>query len=203
MVVLVALLEPPQDRDRVGHVGLADEDRLEPALQRRVLFDVLAELVERGRPDRAELAPGEHRLEQVRGVDRALGLAGADDRVQLVDEEDDLPVRVLDLLEDGLEPLLELAAELRSGQQGADVERDQASALERLGHVAGDDALGEALDDRGLADAGVADQHRVVLGPPGEDLDDAADLLVAADHRVDLARLGVGGQVLAELLERL
>ena len=90
VVVFVALLEPAQDRDRVGHVGLADEDRLEPALERRVLFDVLAELVERGRPDRAELAAGEHRLEQVRGVDRALGRAGADDRVQLVDEEDDL-----------------------------------------------------------------------------------------------------------------
>ena len=113
------------------------------------------------------------------------------------------PVRVLDLLEDGLEALLELAAELRAGQQGADVERDQAPALERVGHVAGDDALGEALGDRGLADARVADQHRVVLGPPREHLDDAADLLVAADHRVELARLGVGGQVLAELLERL
>ena len=35
-----------------------------------------------------------------------------------------------------------------------------------LRHVAGDDALGQALDDRGLADAGLADQHRVVLGAP-------------------------------------
>ena len=57
----------------------------------------------------------------------------------------------------------------------------------RLRNVAGDDPLGEALDDRGLADAGVADQHRVVLRAPREDLDDAADLLVAADDRVELA----------------
>src|SRR5215475_5621294 len=40
-----------------------------------------------------------------------------------------------------------------------------------LGHVAGHDALGEALDDRGLADAGLADEHRVVLGTPGQHLD--------------------------------
>ena len=106
-------------------------------------------------------------------------------------------------LEHGLEPLLELAAVLRAGEQGADVERDHAAVAQRLGHVAGDDALGEALDDRGLADAGVADQDRVVLGPPREHLDHAADLLVAADHRVELARLGLGRQVAAELLERL
>ena len=58
------------------------------------------------------------------------------------------------------------------------------------GHVAVDDPLGEALDDRGLADAGLADQDGVVLGAAGEDLDDAADLVVAPDHRVELAVLG-------------
>ena len=78
-----------------------------------------------------------------------------------------------------------------------------ALALQPLGHVAGDDALREALDDRRLADAGLADQHRVVLRAAREHLDDAADLLVAADHRVELALLGQRGQVAAELLERL
>ncbi len=56
-----------------------------------------------------------------------------------------------------------------------------------LGDVAADDPLGQALDDGGLADAGLADQDRVVLGAAGEHLDDAADLVVAADHRVELA----------------
>ena len=73
----------------------------------------------------------------------------------------------------------------------------------RLGDVAGDDALGEALDDGGLADAGLADQHGVVLRAAREDLDDAADLVVAADDRVELAVLGVLREVAAELLQRL
>ena len=64
-------------------------------------------------------------------------------------------------------------------------------------------ALGQALDDRGLADARLADQHGVVLGAPREHLDHAADLLVAPDHRVELALLGRAGQVGAEALERL
>ena len=71
---------------------LADEHRLEAPLERGVLLDVLAVLVERGRADRAQLAAREHRLEHVGRVDRALGRAGADDRVQLVDEEDDAAV---------------------------------------------------------------------------------------------------------------
>ena len=166
MVHLVALLQAAQDGDGVLDGRLADHDRLEAPLQGRVLLDVLAVLVERGRADGAQLAAGQRRLEQVGGVDRALGRAGPDDRVQLVDEEDDLAGGVLDLLEDGLEPVLELAAVLGPGEQRAHVQRDDALAREPLGHVAVDDALGQALDDGRLADARLADQHRVVLGAP-------------------------------------
>jgi Protein of unknown function (DUF3170). len=63
---LVALLQAAQDRDRVGDRRLADEDRLEAPLERGVLLDVLAVLVERRRADAAQLAAREHRLEQVR-----------------------------------------------------------------------------------------------------------------------------------------
>ena len=80
---------------------------------------------------------------------------------------------------------------------------DQPAVAQRAGDVAGDDALGEALDDRRLADAGLADEHRVVLRAAAEHLDDAADLLVAADDRVELALLGALGEVDAEALERL
>ena len=203
VVDLVALAQAAQDRDRLLDRRLVDEDRLEAPLERGVLLDVLAVLVERRRADRVQLAAGEHRLEQVRGVHRALGRAGADDRVELVDEQDDRALGVLDLLEDGLEALLELAPELGAGDERAEVERDDPLVLERLGHVAADDALGEALGDRRLADARLADEDRVVLGPPREDLDDPPDLVVPADDRVELAGPGLGGQVAAVLLERL
>ena len=143
---------------------LAHEHLLEPALERGVLLDVLAVLVERGRADHAQLAAGQHRLDHVAGVDRTLGAARADDRVQLVDEGDDLAVGVGDLLEDGLQPLLELAAVLGAGDHRADVERDEPLVAQALGHVALDDAAGQALGDGGLAHAGLADEHRVVLG---------------------------------------
>ena len=91
VVDLVPLLQASEDGHGVLDRRLADEDGLEPALQGRVLLDVLAELVERRRADAAQLAPGQGRLEQVGGVHRAIRLARADDQVQLVDEEDDPP----------------------------------------------------------------------------------------------------------------
>ena len=60
----------------------------------------------------------------------------------------------------------------------------------------------EALGDRGLADARFADQHGVVLGTAREDLHDALDLRLAADHGVELAAARGGGEVHAELVER-
>ena len=154
---LVFLLEPAQDGDGVLHRRLGDEDRLEAPGERRVLLDVLAIFIERGGADAMELAAGKRGLEQVRGVHGAIGLAGADEGMHLVDEQDDLAFRRLDLGEHGFQALLELAAIFGAGDQGAQIERQHLLLLEALRHVAIDDAVRKPLDDRGLADAGLAD----------------------------------------------
>jgi Protein of unknown function (DUF3170). len=91
VVLLVALPESLEDLDRVGDGRLLDLDRLEAPLKGRVLLQVLAVLLERGGAHGLQLAAGEHGLEDARRVDRALGRPGADERVDLVDEEDDVP----------------------------------------------------------------------------------------------------------------
>ena len=90
----VAILEAAQDGDGVFDGGLGDQHRLEAAFERRVLLDVLAIFVERGGADGAQLAARQRRLEHVGGVHGAFGGAGADQRVQLVDEENDLARRL-------------------------------------------------------------------------------------------------------------
>ena len=202
MVLLVFLLQAAQDRDRVLDRRLVDEDRLEAAGKGRVLLDMLAVFVERGRADAMQLAARQRGLQQVGRVHRAIRLAGADQRVHLVDEQDDVAVGRGDLVEHGLQPLLELAAIFRAGDQRAHVERHQLLVLERFRHVAIDDAQRQAFGDRGLADAGLADQHRVVLGAPRQHLDGAADLVVAADDRIELAGARIGGQVARIFLQR-
>ena len=149
-----------------------------------------------------QLAARERGLQHVAGVHGALGLAGAYHGMQLVDEQDDLAFLLREVVQDAFQALLELAAKLCAGNQGAHVEREDALVLEPLGHLAVDDALGEALDDRGLADAGLADEDRIVLGPALQHLHRAANLVVAADHRVELALACARRQVERELLER-
>jgi hypothetical protein len=107
------------------------------------------------------------------------------------------------LLEHRLQALLELAAILGTGQQPGHVEDQHLLALQRFRHFAIDDALRQAFDDGRLADARLADQHRVVLGAALQDLDGAADFIVAADHRIELALSGALGQVDAVFLQRL
>jgi len=194
VVSLVLVTQATQDGDRVLDARLADEDRLEAALKGGILLDVFAILVERRRPDGLELAAGEQRLHHVGGVDRALRRTGADDGVQFVDEQDDV-ARALDLVEDALEPLLELAAILRPGHHAAEVEGEHTLAPQTLGHVAGDDLLGQSFDDRRLPHPRLADEHRVVLGTPAQYLDDPLDLFVTPDDRIELVLASQGGQV--------
>ena len=200
---LVLFFEATQDGDGVLNRGLRHEDRLKAAGECRVLLDVLAIFVERGGADAMELASGERGLQQVRGVHGAVGLAGADQRMHLVDEQDDLAVRGLDLGEHGLQPLLELAAIFGARDQRAEVERQHLLVLQALRHVAIDDAVRQPLDDCRLADARLADQHGIVLGAAGEHLNGAPDLLVTADDGIELA-LGCGlGEVAGVAFQRI
>src|SRR5690606_28101647 len=200
VVRLVPVAQTLEDLDRVRERRLRDLDRLEAALERGVLLDVLAVLVQRRRTDGLQLAAGQLRLEDAGRVDRTLGGTRTDERVDLVDEQDDVAAG-RDLLEHLLEALLEVTAVARAGDQRTQVERVELLVLEGLGDVAAGDVLRESLDDGGLADAGLTDQHRVVLGATAQHLHHALDLLVAHDDRVELALAGRLGEVAPELVE--
>ena len=203
VVGLVLGRDTAQDRDSVLDARLTDEHLLEAAFKSRVLFDVLAVFVKRSGADQPQFTARKHRLEHVARVHRAFCSTGSDDGVNLVDEGDDLPVRVLDLIEHGLEAFLEFAAVFRPGDHGTQVEADEFLVAQRARHIPGDNTLGETFDDGGFADARFTDQHRVVLGAAGQNLDDTADLLITADHRVKLSFLRGGGQVGRILFESL
>ena len=142
---------------------LLDLDELEAARERGILLEVLLVLGPRGRRDGAQLAARERRLEQVGRVALTGRAARADHRVRFVDEEDDRRRRVLDLLDQSLEPILELALHAGAGLQQRQVERAQRDVLERRRHVALRDAERESFDDGRLADARLADEDRIVL----------------------------------------
>ena len=104
-------------------------------------------------------------------------------------------------LHDGLQALFELPAILGArDDQGKIQGQDPLIGKERR-HVAVGDALGQALDDGGLTHAGLADQHRIVLGAAAQDLRHALKLVVAPDQRIEQTVHRGLGQVAAEFAQ--
>ena len=140
VVRLVAVAQPTQDVDGVRDGRLCHLDRLEAPLQRGVLLHVLPILVQRGSADGLQFTASQHRLEDAGGVDRALGCAGADQGVDLIDEQHDVAAG-LDLLQHLLQALLEIAAITAAGNQRTEVEGVNLLISQCLGNIAADDCL--------------------------------------------------------------
>ena len=162
VVVLVALLETRQDVDRLINRGRSDHHRLEPTLQRAILLYVLPILVQRGRADALELASGQRGLQHIRRVDRTFSGPRAHQRVDFVDEEDDVAILCY-LIHYRFEPLLELTAILRPRDHGRHIESEHAVAFQTVRHLSRRNQLRQTLHDCRLTDPGLADEHRVVL----------------------------------------
>ena len=150
-----------------------------------------------------QIAPRQRRLEHVAGVHRAFRLAGADQGMQLVDEQDDRAFALGDFLEHAFQALLEFAAKFRAGDQGAHVEGKYVLVFQSFRHLAVDDALGKAFDDRRLADARLTDQYRIVLGAALQYLDGAANLAVPSDDGIEFPHSRALGEVDAIAAQRL
>ena len=80
--------------------------------------------------------------------------------MQLVDEEHDVASAALDFVENAFDAPFELAAIFRARNERPEREREDALSAQRRRRVAADDALRQPFDDRGLADAGLADEAR-------------------------------------------
>ena len=106
--------------------------------------------------------------------------------MQLIDEHENLTLGLTDLIEDGLQSFLELTTVLRTGDEGPHVEGEDLLILQALRYLALRDTLCETLDDGGLTDTRLTDQHRVVLALTAEDTDDIPDLIITADDRIIL-----------------
>ena len=190
-----------QHQDGFVFVGFGHLHHLETARQSRILLDVLFVLGPGRGADGAQGAARQSRLEKIGGIAGARRAAGADQGVHFVDEQDDGFGRRLHLVDDLAQALFEFAFHARAGLKQAQVQRQQRHVLQLRRHIATRQALCKSFDHRRLADARLAGKHGIVLPPPHEDVDDLADLFVAARHRVHLAFARALGQVDAELLQ--
>ena len=198
MVLFVAVAQALHDADGLLFVRLADGERLEAALEGGVLLDMLAVFVQGGGADDLDLAAAQRGLQDGGGVDGAFGRTRADQGMELVHEQDDV-ARILHFLDALLQALFELAAVLAARDQAGYIEREDTAVAQDVGNLVGCDQLRQALDDRGLAHAGFAQDKRVVLLAAAQDLHHALDFAGTPDHGVQLSFGSLLGQILPEL----
>ena len=132
VVLLVVVLDAAHHGQRYQRrPGSSTRHGLEPALQRLVLLDILAVLVEGGGTDDLDLAAGEGGLQDVARIHGTLGShRQPGNGVDLVDEQDDV-ARRLDLARcRPLTRLLELAAELGACHKAGQVEQEDLLILQ-------------------------------------------------------------------------
>ncbi len=201
---LVALLQPAQDADGVLDRGLVHEDRLEAPFQRRVLLDVLAVFVERGRADGVQFAARQHRLEHVARRPSTPSAAPAPTSVCI--SSINRMMRPSDLAISCSTALSRSSNSPRYLAPATSAPRSSATSFLSRSPVGT-----SPLTMRCASPSTIA-----VLPTPGspistglflvrrlEDLDDAPNFFVAADHGVELALARLFGQVAAVLGQRL
>src|SRR5205823_6127773 len=186
---------------RVGFGGRRYLDSLEATLERAVLLDGLAEFGGRRGADALDFAARESRLQNVSGVERAFGRTRADQGMQLIDEDNGVLI-FHQFFHDGFQTLFKLAAVFGAGDNQRKIESQDAFVSEEGGHVAFGNPLREAFDDRSLADAGLTNEDRVVLGAPAENLHDSLELVVAPDERIERVVHGGLREIAAEFRQQ-
>ena len=201
MIYLVPLLQSTQDRDRVFHGRLIHQHLLETAFQRRVLLDILTVLIQRRGSDTVEFASGQHGLQHIARIHRAVCLAGSYDQVQLIDEQDNLPLALSHLFQNRFQTFLKFAPVLGACYQRAHIQRENLLILQSFRHIAADNPLRQAFHHGGLADAGFSDQHRIILRLTGQDPNHIPDLRVTSDDRIQLLLSGFLHQVVAVFIQ--
>ena len=122
--------------------------------------------------------------------------------MNLVDEQHDVATR-LDLFENLLQTLFEVAAVTATGNQCAKVKRVELLVAQGVGDVVRNDLLSKTFDDGGLADAGLANEHWVVLGATAEDLHHSLEFTRATNNRIELLLASELGEVAPKLIEDL
>ena len=108
-MALVTLFQTPEDRYGVCNGRFVDHHLLETAFERFVRLEIFLELVQCRGADSSQLTPCQCRFKDVGGVHCAVAFTGAHQRMDFIDEEQDLAFGRDHLFYDRFESFLEFA----------------------------------------------------------------------------------------------
>src|SRR5688572_1245335 len=122
-MLFVTVPKPLDDADGFVEIGRLNVDRLESSFQRTIFFNMLSVLIQRRSPNALDLAARQGRLQHIGGVDGSLCGSCSNQRMQLIDKNDD--IASLDyFFHHDLETLFELPAVFGTSNERSQIQGD-------------------------------------------------------------------------------
>ena len=191
----IALFKPLKDGEAFLNVRFIKVYALEPPGQGTIFFKMVAKLFIGRGADTAQIAVGQHGLEQVGGVHGAAGCGACPHNgMNFVNKQNG--VRDFhQTLHHSLEAAFKVAPVAGARQQKPHVQGEQLGLGEHFRHVALNNAQSQPLGQGCLAHAGIAHKKRIVFASTAQHFHRAVKLVHAAHQGVYLALAGAGGKV--------
>ena len=123
--------------------------------------------------------------------------------MQLINEQNNTAIRCLHIVQHRLQTFLKLAAVFGTGNERPHIQREDLLVLQRRRNISLCNSLCQSLNDGRFANAGLTDDHRVIFGLAGKDLNDAADFLIPSDDRIHLLLSCLGNKLFAVFFQRI
>ena len=201
MINLISFLQTTQNSDGILNRRLIDHNRLEPTFQSRVFFHILSVFIQCSCTDTMQLTSCQHRLQQVACIHCAVRFACTNNRMQLINKEDNLTFALSNLIQNGFQSLLKFTTEFCACNQRTHIQREDGFILQAVGYILFHDTLCQTFCNGGFADTGFTNQNRVVFRLSGQNTDDVSDFIVTPNHRIKLFASCLFHQVCAVFLQ--
>ena len=150
MVVLVAFFQSTQNTDGTEFIRLIHHHGLEPTFQRLILLKIFLVFVQGSSTNASQFTTCQSRLQDIGCIHGSFAGTCSYKRMDLIDEQDHASITLRHLVDDALQPFLELSFILRTGHQGTHVEREHLLVLQVLGHITTYDSLSKTFHNGGL-----------------------------------------------------
>ena len=201
MVGFIPGAQPTKHLNSCLNTRLTNKYRLKAPLQSLILLNELTVFVQSGGADTLQLTVSQRWFKHITGINSSLSRPSPDYSMHLINEQYYFALCLPNLIHHRLKPLLKLTSELAPCHQCPHIQSHYLAPLKGIGNIVSHNLLCQPLSNGSLAHPGIANNHRVILGPPGKYLHHPANLIVPTDNRVELALTGKLSQVTTILLQ--
>ena len=148
-----------------------------------------------------KLTTRQSRLEHIARIHRAIARrTRSNNSMKLIDEQNNLTIRLLNFTKNRLQSVLEFTAVLSTSQHRRQVKRNQLTILQARRNITCNNTLGQTFNDCRFTSARFTNQYRVILCTTRKDLNGTTDFFRTTNNRIEFSFTSSLSKVVAILL---